>query len=76
MQKAAQCCLDLEGQDSQTIILLSIVQRHPQPQPTEAKASKSLRDLPLGPGATVYEAHYSLDHLDDLDAYDQFWGIG
>ncbi len=38
---------------------------------TEAKASNRLTLSSFDLDA-VYEAHYSLDHLDDLDAYDQF----
>ncbi|WP_303824086.1 oligosaccharide flippase family protein [Abiotrophia defectiva] len=63
--------LDLEGQDDPNYNPFIYRPKHPQPQPTEAKASKSLK-LPRLDLDAVYEAHYSLDHLDDLDAYDQF----
>ena len=60
--------LDLEGQDDPNYNPFIYRPKHPQPQPTEAKASKSLK-LPRLDLDAVYEAHYSLDHLDDLDAY-------
>ena len=63
--------LDLEGQDDPNYNPFIYRPKHPKPQPTEAKASKSLK-LPRLDLDAVYEAHYSLDHLDDLDAYDQF----
>lgn len=63
--------LDLEGQDDPNYNPFIYRPKHPQPQPTEAKASKSLK-LPRLDLDAIYEAHYSLDYLDDLDAYDQF----
>ncbi len=63
--------LDLEGQDDPNYNPFIYRPKHLKPQPTEAKASKSLK-LPRLDLDAVYEAHYSLDHLDDLDAYDQF----
>lgn len=63
--------LDLEGQDDPNYNPFIYRPKHPQPQPTEAKTSKALK-LPRLDLDAVYEAHYSLDHLDDLDAYDQF----
>ena len=63
--------LDLEGQDDPNYNPFIYRPKHPKPQPTEAKVSKSLK-LPRLDLDAVYEAHYSLDHLDDLDAYDQF----
>lgn len=63
--------LDLEGQDDPNYNPFIYRPKHPKPQSTEAKASKSLK-LPRLDLDAVYEAHYSLDHLDDLDAYDQF----
>ena len=63
--------LDLEGQDDPNYNPFIYRPKHPKPQPTEVKASKSLK-LPRLDLDAVYEAHYSLDHLDDLDAYDQF----
>ena len=63
--------LDLEGQDDPNYNPFIYRPKHPKPQPTEVKASKSIK-LPRLDLDAVYEAHYSLDHLDDLDAYDQF----